>query len=265
MVEAAPDPIAVARAAWPEIHVPDELFLDYIAARRAGVTAEAHLPAADLYLACACVQGVPAALAAFEKRCLAGLVEALVRQDLPRVVAEDAVQNVRQKLLVPPPGTPGRIGDYKGAGSLAGWVKVIAIRETLQLLRKERPPVADDQLVELPLDTSDPELAHFRKVYLEQFREALLAALAELPRRDRNVLRHQYVYRMTIDQIGAIYHVHRVTASRWEAKARTALLAGTRRRLMQRLKVSAAELESIMRIIQSQLDISLLRYLGNDE
>jgi len=264
MAEAAPDPIAVAHAAWPDLDVPDVDFLAYIAERRDGVSPDAHVPAADLYLACACVRGVPAALAAFEHACLGRLVDALVRQDLPRAVAEDAVQNVRQKLLCPPPGTVGRIGDYKGAGSLAGWVKVIAIREALQLLRKERAPT-DDQLVELPLAAADPELAHFRKVYLEQFREALLAALAELPLRDRNILRHQYVYRMTIDQIGAIYHVHRVTASRWEVKARAALLAGTRRRLMQRLKVSAAELESIMRIIQSQLDISLLRYLGSDE
>ena len=263
---AAETPISVARAAWPELDIPDDVFAAYVASRRsAGVGADAYLPAADLYLACACVHGLPAALAAFEQRCLANLVDALVRQDLPRPVAEDAVQNVRQKLLCPPVGTICRINEYQGAGSLPGWVKVIAMREALQILRKERPIPLDEQVVELPLETSNPELDHFRKVYLERFREALLGTLAELPRRDRNVLRQQYVYRMSIDQIGAIHRVHRVTASRWEVKARTALLAGTRRRLMRNLKVSASELESIMRVIQSQLDISLLRYLGDDE
>jgi RNA polymerase sigma-70 factor, ECF subfamily len=263
-MESEADRIAAARAAWPDLTVPDDVFLNYLAERADhGVTGVGSV--ADLYLACACVRQDANALAAFENRCIAGLVEALVRQDLPRDIVEDAVQNVRQKLLCAPPGAPSKIADYRGAGGLAGWVKVIAVREALQILRKQRPSAADDRLTEMPIDASNPELEHFRRVYAEEFREALLVALDGLTRRERNVLRYQYVYRMTIDQIGAVYHVHRVTASRWEVKARTTLLTKTRRRLMQRLDVSAEELESIMRIIQSQLDVSLLRHLGEDE
>src|SRR5262245_31942765 len=253
--------LAAARAAWPGVDVPEDELRAYVEARRPAGNASVNVT--DLYLACACVRGDAVALAAFEKRCLANLVAALVRHDLPRAVAEDAVQNVREKLLV---GTSSKIADYQGAGGLAGWVKVIAMREALQVLRKERPAAADDREIAdvVPIDTASPELAHFRRLYLDEFQRALVAALSELPRRDRNLLRQQYVYRMTIDQIGAIYGVHRVTASRWEVKARTTLLAGTRKRLMQRLAIDAAELESIMRIIQSQLDVSLLRYLGED-
>jgi RNA polymerase sigma-70 factor, ECF subfamily len=262
MASAQSDPIAVARAAWPDLDVPDEAFRTYLADR-----AEPGAPQAipDLYLACACVRGDATALATFEDRCITGLGAALVAHDLPADIVDDAVQNVRQKLLCPPPGGVSKITDYRGAGGLAGWVKVIAMREALQILRKRGPIASDDQLVDVPLDAASPELEHFRRVYAEEFREALLAALAELSRRDRNLLRHKYVYKMTIDQIGAIYQVHRVTASRWEAKARDALLASTRRRMMKRLKVSAAELDSIMRIIQSQLDVSLLRHLGEAE
>jgi RNA polymerase sigma-70 factor (ECF subfamily) len=111
---------------------------------------------------------------------------------------------------------------------------------------------------------ASPELEHLRRVYTAEFREALLAALGELSAHDRNILRQQYVYRMTIDQIGAIHGVHRVTASRWEVKARTALLAKTRRGLLRQLRIDATELDSIMRVIQSQLDVSLLRYLGDE-
>src|SRR5690349_16415048 len=117
------DLFVAGRAAWPELVVPDAVFRAYLAARRSrGVGSNADVPAADLYLACACVHGLPLALAAFEDRCLAGVVEALVKQDLPLEVAQDAVQNVRQKLLCPPPGEVSRIDGYQGAGSLAGWV-----------------------------------------------------------------------------------------------------------------------------------------------
>jgi len=255
-------PIAVARAAWPDLDVPDDVFRDYVAARAEGTASQS---VADLYLACACVRGDAAALATFEQRCIAGLRDALLRHDLPRDVVEDAVQNVRQKLLCPPAGATSRIAKYRGAGGLAGWVKVIAMREALQLVRKRGPVVSDDHLVDLPIDAADPELAHFRRVYAAEFREAVLGALAGLSRRDRNLLRHKYVYGMTIDQIGAIYHVHRVTASRWEARARAALLGSTRRRMMKRLKVSRAELDSILRMIDSQLDVSLVRHLGEGD
>src|SRR5262245_25088746 len=149
------DPLAVARAAWPDLHVPEEAFRAYVAERRPDGE-----NAADLYLACACVRGDATALHAFEKQCVAGLVDALVRHDLPRHVVEDAVQNVRHKLLV---GTPSKIADYRGAGGLAGWVKVIAMREALMILRKERPR-GDDPIVDVPIDASNPELDHFRKV-----------------------------------------------------------------------------------------------------
>jgi RNA polymerase sigma-70 factor (ECF subfamily) len=262
MASAQSDPVGVARAAWPDLDVPDEEFRAYLAARAEPGSSQS---VADLYLACACVRGDTEALATFEDLCIAGLAAALVRHDLPRDIVEDAVQNVRQKLLCPPPGTASKIADYRGAGGIAGWVKVIAMREALQIVRKRGPVASDDRLVDVPLDAKSPELEHFRRVYAEEFREALLGALAELSRRDRNLLRHKYVYKLNIDQIGAIYQVHRVTASRWEARAREALLASTRRRMMKRLKVTADELDSIMRIIQSQLDVSLLRHLGEAE
>ena len=65
-----------------------------------------------------------------------------------------------------------------------------------------------------------------------------------------------------MDQIGLLYRVHRVTASRWLAGARKAVLSHTRRLLTDQLDISAEEFESIVRLVQSQLDLSILPAIG---
>jgi RNA polymerase sigma-70 factor (ECF subfamily) len=51
--------------------------------------------------------------------------------------------------------------------------------------------------------------------------------------------------------------VHRATAARWLEGARDAILATTRARLMERLEISPSELESIIRLVLSRLEINL--------
>ncbi len=67
---------------------------------------------------------------------------------------------------------------------------------------------------------------------------------------------------LNIDEIGAIYRVHRVTAYRWLEKARDALVKHTQKLLAAQLKVEKREFDSIMRLIRSQLHLSLVRHLG---
>ena len=52
-----------ARAVWPDVDVPADLFAEFVAARGRSHDTE---NASDLYLACACVHGVPRAVEAFE-------------------------------------------------------------------------------------------------------------------------------------------------------------------------------------------------------
>ena len=59
--------------------------------------------------------------------------------------------------------------------------------------------------------------------------------------------------------------VHPTTVSRWLAVAREHVLAETRRRLRERLGISASEIESLMRILPSQLGLSLERLLPRPE
>jgi RNA polymerase sigma-70 factor (ECF subfamily) len=73
-----------------------------------------------------------------------------------------------------------------------------------------------------------------------------------------------YLDGATIDEIAAVYEVHRSSAARWIAESRAAILEHTRRLLQERLKGTASEIESILRLVDSRLDISA-RYFWGDE
>src|ERR1043166_8835606 len=67
--------LAAARATWPGVDISDEHFLQHLAARMTAARASdfATLPAADLYIACACLDHNAAAISAFERRYFADL------------------------------------------------------------------------------------------------------------------------------------------------------------------------------------------------
>jgi RNA polymerase sigma-70 factor (ECF subfamily) len=256
-----------AREAWPQLAVDDEPFVRALATSVADATdavaAIREIVIEDLYLAQACATGAAAALAAFEGACHGPVVGALRRMGLAADAIEEIIQHVRAKLFVATDAPP-KIAMYSGRAPLASWVRTIATRAAVDRLRANEPATADDDaLVQLP-DTSDtPELAHFREQYRAEFKDAFEEALATLDVRERNVLRHHFVDGLTTEEIGALYGVHKTTAFRWLESARVALSKRTRSNFCQRVKVVPTELDSILRLVQSQIDLSLSRVLAS--
>jgi RNA polymerase sigma-70 factor (ECF subfamily) len=70
--------------------------------------------------------------------------------------------------------------------------------------------------------------------------------------------------RMSIDALGAIYSVDRATAARWLVAARQALVEKTKETLRARLQLSEGECDSLVGLVRSQLDVSILRRLTED-
>jgi RNA polymerase sigma-70 factor (ECF subfamily) len=102
--------------------------------------------------------------------------------------------------------------------------------------------------------------------YRRELKAAFAAAFATLDARSRNVLRSHYLEGLNIDEIGVLNGVHRTTAARWRADARQSLLKATRRQLQESLGANVTEVDSILRMIRSQLDVSLSRLLrGSDD
>ncbi|MEO8702725.1 MAG: sigma-70 family RNA polymerase sigma factor [Kofleriaceae bacterium] len=252
------DRLAEARAAWPGIELADADFAAYVEAR---VPAEAlaETCVADLWLACAVGRGDAAALRAFDDHCLRDLDVAIAHLDGGSALADDVRAAVRERVLV---GGKAKLADYRGRGDLRGWIRVVAVREGLQLLRARRRETPLDRDAELA-DRIEPTAmtADERRVY----REAFETALATLTPRERNLLRQQYVYGATIDELAALYAVHRATVARWVARVRELVLRRTRRHVGEALRLAGDDLDSVMGRIADHLDYSLRHTLSFED
>jgi RNA polymerase sigma-70 factor, ECF subfamily len=261
--------LARAIAAWPSVGIDPAHFVRAIAERlpAADPAALAALQTDDLYLACGCVEGDPAALAAFEARHGPVIERSIVAIGVSPDDRADLGQIVRERLLVSPAtGEPPRIVKYLARGSLAAWVRVVATREALRVLpraqRSERHAAAsDEQLAGLTASDDDPEVGYLKRHYRDEFKQAFHVAVAALDARERLLLRQHALDGLSIDQLAALHGVHRATAARQVHSARDAVLAATRRELTRRLRLSPRALASVMRLIHSQLDLSLPRVL----
>jgi RNA polymerase sigma-70 factor (ECF subfamily) len=255
--------VEAARAAWPDIALDDATFLAHLAERAGEPTADSlvRLPAADLYLACACARGIPVALRAFDDQFVGAIDPALRHAGLFPDLFDEVKQRLRIKLFTSADGHAPRILDYLGRGNLRGWLRIVAVREALNTLRGDKRALAGG-LSEVPLVTDDPVLDHLKTRYRGEFRDAIAEAAGTLEPRERNLLRQYYLDGLTYDVLARMYRVHLATVARWVDKAREALLASTRRVLVTRMNIPRDELDSILRLIESQLEVSARDLLG---
>jgi RNA polymerase sigma-70 factor, ECF subfamily len=264
--------VAEGRAAWPGIAIDATAVVEFVARRATADLAEAALEGlrpADLYLACACALRLPGAIAVFDRDYMREVDVALTRMRIgpPRLL--DVKQLVRQRLFVgggtAAQPSPGKIVEYGGRGDLRRWVRSVAVRTCLNELRKGKREVLidDDQLIaQHAIATDDPEVEYMKRTYAHEFRVAFEDALAQLGAREQTLLRYHHVDGLNIDEIGAIYRIHRVTAFRWLEKAKELLVRSTLETLRGRLKLPSNELDSVLRMIRSQIHLSLVRHLG---
>jgi RNA polymerase sigma-70 factor (ECF subfamily) len=253
--------LAAARAAWPTVKVAPERFVRHLAGRLPPGQPAAAVRAmrtADLYLACACCDGDPEALRAFDTAYRRDVHAALAGLRLGAAEIDDLTQVLRARFFVGEDGAAPKIADYAGRGQLRGWVRAAATRTGLSHIEARRPEVPlDEGLFDHVGSTGDPELDHLKRRYRSEFRRAFEEALASLAPREQTLLAQSFVDELSIDQIGVIHGVHRATAARWIVKAREALLSATRGKLCCLLDVDRFQVDSIMRFIASQLEASL--------
>jgi RNA polymerase sigma-70 factor (ECF subfamily) len=182
------------------------------------------------------------------------------------VALDEVCQRVRIKLLAAAEGARPKIADYQGRGDLRTFLSVVVVREAINLRQEGTRQAPHEEGAHAPVTEAwaeaDPELLYLRRTYEEQFHRVFREAVASLVSGERTLLRFHYIDRLNIDEIGAILGIHRVTASRRLNKVRATLVDATRRLLAERLVVDSKDLESILRLLESQVDISLRRVLG---
>ncbi|MEO8843504.1 MAG: sigma-70 family RNA polymerase sigma factor [Kofleriaceae bacterium] len=265
--------VAEGRAAWPDLPLDAKILVQFVAHHLTADMADAALDGlrpADLYLACACAQGMTAAINAFDRDYMREVDIALARMRIMAPRVADVKQLVRQRLFVGggttgAPTSAGKIAEYGGRGDLRRWVRSVAVRTCLNDLRKGKREILvdDDQLIaQHAISQDDPEVEYMKRTYSNEFKAAFTEALTQLGPREQTLLRYHHVDGLNIDEIGAIYRVHRVTAFRWIEKAKDLLVRATLDTLRTRLKLPADELDSVLRMIRSQIHLSLVRHLG---
>jgi RNA polymerase sigma-70 factor, ECF subfamily len=242
-----------AARALPDVRADMDAFATYLAAKSEGSVEDVHVT--DLYLAWACAEGDPAALAMFDREYLTR-VRALARGTDPA----ELEQLVRVRLLIAEAGATARIRQYSGKGPLVAWVRMVATRIAIDLARAARPQA---QVGEHAPDGTfaDPELDYLKARYAEAFHSALERALTSLSVKERALLRLSYVDGATPGAIARMYAVSVRTAQRWLVDARARVLLRTREELTGALSLRPAELDSLLDLMKSQLHVTLRRVL----
>lgn len=252
------------RQSWPGVDLSIDDFVIAVAERCVADGDRPELPrhASDLYLATACLAGDRAAVRHFESEVLGKLATTLKRFRLSPSQADEIRQTIFVRLLVGSETRPPALSSYLGTGALVHWVRAVAARETLSSFRGavQTTEVEDELLA----DPSDPLLTQLKERYREEFKHALHAAVAELSSKDRMALRALVVDGRSVAELAAVYNVHRVTASRWISRIRKAIFRRTRAFLRAQQKLTNAEIDSMIRLIESQMEMSLVRVLEQD-
>ncbi len=253
-----------AEQAWPSIRLDRRAFVTYLARRLpddgaplAAQIERVHIE--DLYLASACAALMPVALETFEARHLRRIH---LSPDLVDGNADEVKQLLRQRLFMNEGDDEARIAAYAGRAPLAVWVRMCATRLALNLRRSQkRRAETDVDGMSIPATTASPELAYLKSRHGPELDEVFRQTIAALDDRSANLVRLHLIDGLGADEIGRIYRVSARTVQRWLAQVRAAIIDETRRLLKQRLKLDDAELESLLAVLQSQVDLGVSRIL----
>jgi RNA polymerase sigma-70 factor (ECF subfamily) len=213
----------------------------------------------DLALAQTASRGHPAAIAVIE-RTHGGMLDAICgRYASPGHSIADLRQIVREKLYTAAPGERPRLAEYAGRGELASWLRITAVRTLIDLSkRKDRAREAPDTDAGLAMpDPGDLALEVIKAEYRAAVGAAMRDAAARLDLADRHLLHQHFVAGLSVDELGVALGIHRATAARRVARARGAYVDAVRALLADRLQVPRDELDGVIGLVASRLDISI--------
>jgi RNA polymerase sigma-70 factor (ECF subfamily) len=250
------------QAAHPGVVLSGETFSRYAGARTLkgadALEAVAQLQAADLFLACACVEGDPQALTQLEAA-FARVRPAVRRLDASDDFLDEVLQQLRERLLLEAPGRGKKLAEYSGRGGLLSWLRTVATGTALNLLRERHPARAANDaksLSQLEMPNAGLEASYLQLKHGEDFRAAFRQALRGLEARERNLLRLRFVEGLKSEQLARLHNVHATTVMRWLERTQAQVLEQTRRHLAERLTLTPSEVDSLVELLRSQVEIS---------
>lgn len=244
--------VAAARAMWPTLVFDEAAYRAWLASASAEDLARLPaLSAGEVLLCWAAGQGDAEAQRLVEIHFMPQVAPALRKFKPDPAFVDEVTQRVRMKLLLAKEGGVPAIAKYAFGGSLAGLVRVAAVREAINL-RKVDKPAAPAAAIEQLAGELEPELRALKAKYAVEFERAFVDAVSALPGRDRHLLRLSLSVGASIDDIARIYNTHRATAARWLNAARESLGDRTRANLQARLGLHDSEVMSLLRLVRTE-------------
>jgi RNA polymerase sigma-70 factor, ECF subfamily len=255
--------LTAAASSWPLLPKPDSNFVTRVREHlQPGPAAEAlaAIDLGELLLAHHAMLGN--AIAVHEVRVrLEALQSPLRRTGASTTEIDELLTDLLSDLLAPRAEAAPRIAAFAGRCSLTSWIRVIAVRTMVDRRRKRGEVLNDDVVAEAASTELDPELELLKRTYAREFREAFAAAMSELAPIDRALLRQHHLDGVGLDALARLHAVHRATIARKLASTRQDIFARVRRRLLHDLRIGNETVDSILRLVQGEMDVSLIRLL----
>jgi RNA polymerase sigma-70 factor (ECF subfamily) len=258
--------LARARERFPGLELDGESFCRHLG-RAAAASGEADWPpdrlqTDELYLALGCARGKDGAAETFLAEYVSTVDGALGQLGLVPDTVEEARASILEALFAEPP----LIESFAGRGPLRGWLRVVAARMARRHVgrAKREVPVPEEMLDVMLAPVKSVELSALKKQLRLALKQVFAAALERLEADERVLLQSYYIEGMTVDQLAAVYGINRGTVSRRLARTRERLFGDTRAALKDRLRIDSAEFESVMGLMQSQLDLTLPSLLRSE-
>ena len=258
-----------ARDRWPNVDVEADEFAAFIAPHFDEMSdiavALGSLRLDELYLCCACMQGQAPALSALDEGYWGPARASLARMGFDNSQRDELIQQVRMRLFVDADDRPAKIRTFSGAGSLAGWLKVVVSREGLRVARRAENRKRSDEpsVLDMVSDgVENAEIEHIRARYKKEFEHALTEAFRRLRTDQRTLLRMYVTDGLTLAELGKLHQVNASTVSRWLARIRERLLKDARQHLSDNLNLRRSEFESLAKVMASALHLSVERLLA---
>lgn len=257
--------------AWPGVRVDPAVFARFLG-QKTPADAEVfqyldELHIEELYLCCACLEGSAAAIAELDRRFVTDAARALGRFGSDAEARREALQRAREKLFAPGADGLPKLAQYSGRGALGGWIRVVVVRTALNTQRTEKKHVPrDDDLLasRLSENAHDPEMLAMKSEYADALADAVARAFRRLTGEQRNLLRLYVIDGLSLAELGRLHSVDASTISRWLTKIRSRLLEDSQKELLDRHALRPSECASVMRLVQSDLHLSVARLLETE-
>jgi len=214
--------------AWPDVSLrfDDFLAVAWSVERRADLAR--CCDTAGLFLAAACLRGIPRALRHFESQYGALLASAVPRHLRDRL-PDDFQSAVRERLLVGCPRRSPTLAKYTGRGALGGWLRVMVFRHSISIARRGHRHLV---LVQDPSDVGEwgasPEALYLREELRERLQRAVATAIGHLSPRERRLVADAWLGGCSTRTLAAAYDVHHATVARWVQQANRKLFEQVR-------------------------------------